>query len=452
MAVHMVLASEDRQYIEALLDYVNCSEFGQKVSITAFSQPEAFIRYMEDGSKRIELIAAEPPFLSLYFSSLQEGNLLQGTDGRDDGDGREDRNVRNGRDGKNSRDGRNVRNGRDERETLPWVCLSESGREESFERAEYKYQPLHELLPALLKAVEGETAQAGGTGGVLPVRVIGFYSAAGGVGKTTTALQTARMLSEAGAKVFFLNLECFQGEGLRRESDRGGDGADRLDRLNSRPVGLDRSNEMEPAGLSELLYELKASAEAGRLPDKGVSYYSVKHPLAGCEAFPEVANVRELLEMSGGDTALLIDYIAGSGQFDFVVVDSEAGAEERTFGLLARCDSIVWLLTDDAGSMAKSAACLRFLETRDAPLFRTWLKKTVFVLNKFYGSQVCVLPRDEMKPAFKLPYLPEWKQRSSLGEFPDSPVFKRDIMKLCRCLESGNLQGGSMQSHEGEAV
>lgn len=376
----MVLASGDPQYIEAVLDYVNGSEFERRVQITAFSRLEAFEKFMSQEGQRPDLIAAEPAFAEVCLHGGKEGDPVT---------------------------------------TAPLILLSETGREEGYTQVERKFQPLPELLTALLKRAAGEDGEAALRGGEAPVQVIGVYSAAGGVGKTTTALQMARMLTGLGAKVFFLNLESVQSS--LTEDNRGpqGDGA---------------------IGLGGLLYELKASAEQKRLPEKSVSRFAVKHSWTGGETFPGAANLRELLEMTKEDTIRLLDYIALNETYDFILVDMDSFVDGRSEGMLERCDRLIWLLEDDDRSMAKSAAWLTYLEHYEKSIYQLLRRKTVFVLNKFDGFMAAHLPRPEMDPAFKLPLVPDWEAHSYTGNSPESPVYKRDLMKLCRYLGGSLLQ------------
>ncbi|WP_223069071.1 hypothetical protein [Paenibacillus caui] len=373
VAVRIVLAVEDQQYVEALLDFVRSSEFNRRIQITAFSKPEAFLKHVSSGANPADVVAAEMSFLSPWMAS---------------GDGNKG---------------------------LPWVCLSESGKEAVEGPVQRKYQPLPELLEGLLEhALAPEAAVRSGKASEAPV--IGVYSAAGGCGKTTVAMHLAKQLGTEGAKVFYLNLETFR----KPYPLAGGNGED---------------------GFAKLLYDIKAAMERNKLPDAPVAHYAVRHSLIQADMFLPVSNVRELLEMDKQDTTRLIDYIAASGGYDLIVAETDPYPDGRSEGVLERCDKLVWLLTDDEDALDKSAAFLEFLEKSAPAFYSVLMKKTVFVSNRYSGSLMCPVPRPEMAPALTLSYIPEWKQAGRARMLSDTPLFRRDMLKLCRHLfaESGRL-------------
>jgi len=53
-------------------------------------------------------------------------------------------------------------------------------------------------------------------------------------------------------------------------------------------------------------------------------------------------------------------------------------------------------------------------------------------MNKFNGSIVNVLPVEDMQLEGTLVYVPSWKQVTNSELLWCSPIFQRDILKLCQ--------------------
>ncbi|USB34105.1 AAA family ATPase [Paenibacillus sp. YPG26] len=174
--VRIVLAVQDEFYIEAFLHYVNCSEFHQKLRVTAFSKVEAFQKRMMDAAEVPDAVVAEPGYLEFWSPSAGE-------------------------------------------KRIPRIGLIEGEAElQDDVIALHKYQPLKELITSIMTAVQGQRKPLV----TIPTdraRVIGIYSVNGGSGKSTTALQLSRQFSSEGLRVLLLNLET-AGSGFARASGR----------------------------------------------------------------------------------------------------------------------------------------------------------------------------------------------------------------------------------------
>ncbi|AWB43833.1 hypothetical protein DCC85_06090 [Paenibacillus sp. CAA11] len=367
--VRIVLGVEDEQYIELFLDYIRCSEYSRRARIQAFSRIDDFVEHLNMGdSGKAAVILAELPFLTELSQSGQPGNAV--------------------------------------------YCLSEHGREDYAGQVLMKYQPLNELLDAVLKG----RPESGGTlreGGRSQARVIAVYSAAGGSGKSTVAQQLVKLLGTEGMKVFYLNLETFQGTSGNRTA--GG-------------------------GLEQLLYDLKAASEQQAYPDQPVSHYASESSALNADIFAPVENINELLEMDQADTLRLIDYIADSGEYELLAIDLDSYPNERTKAALERCDRIVWLLTDDIAVLCKEALCMSQLEKEQLSLTKP-MNKTLFVLNRYLGTFLNQTLGLEVIPELTLAYIPEWKQCTQSHELRNSSAFQRDLLKLRRALLSGSSFG-----------
>lgn len=299
---------------------------------------------------------------------------------------------------------------------ITFIRLSD-GEQETFSGKQLaKYQPLHLLLSSLLEIVRG------GSEGIAPMdgraRIIGVTSTVGGCGKTTVALNMARQLASEGAKVFYLNLETIQSGFMREGHEARGDG--------------------HRAGLARLLYDLKA-AEDKREPLKfPVSAYAYRHPLLQGDTFGPLDNLNELLEMERKDTFELMDYIAGSGLYDTMIVDTDSFPNGRTEMVLERSDKLVWLVTEDWSVMRKTEVWLAHLERAQPSLYNSVIGKSLFAANRVTGELTLPPPRKEMAVAVTLSFIPAWSQgNQESGGLMHSPIYQRDVMKLCRLLNPG---------------
>ena len=376
----MVLGSQDPNYIGALLDYVGSSEYGRMIQIIAFSNSDALVKHVEAEKMAIDLIVAEAPLLE---------ELLRETG---------------------------------HAPSIPMLVLSDSGYQEGATPAIHKYQPLHEFLEYLLEHLQGnKSGGSNGQGDPFKVPVIAVYSAAGGSGKSTVALQLSKQLAVEGARVFYLNLELFSGEAIQQ-------------------AGTNHD------GLAQLLYEIQVASEAKGSLDIPISKFISRHKWIDVDTFAPISNLREMMEMGESDLRLLLDYIAGSGEYDLIIVDSDSHPNERTKGLLQRADKLLWILTDDEEALSKTAVYLDFIERMETASFASLMKKTIFVLNRSLGNMKFPLPRAEMAPVCTLSNIPEWKQAGRAKLLTDTPLFHSDILKLIR-----TIFGGKARVREGSA-
>jgi hypothetical protein len=376
VAVHMVLAVEDQQYIEALLDYVRGSEFSRELQITAFSKLDAFKEYWTtDGTgKRCDFIAGEKAFLSWW----KEESL-------DD--------------------------------TLRWICLSEGSGEKADAPILTKYQPLNELIEGFMElGRRGDGTPVPPGAGRLPgVPVIGIYSAIGGSGKTTVGLQLAKQMASEGARVFYLDLKTFSSSAAASEQGN--------------TAGTGGSG-----GMAGLLYELESGAERDVLPATSVAHYAVRHPYVRCDTFPPVSNWKELMQMEKADMVRLIDYVADSGHYDLVIAVTDAYPDGRAAGIFERCDRLVWLLLDEEEAWTRTSACMNHWKQEDEALYSVVIAKTIRVLNRYSGDVSTPGISAELAPALGLVEVAEWRKGNRSAVMADTPVYQRDVLKLCRRL------------------
>ncbi|MFD3261586.1 hypothetical protein ACE3MQ_23590 [Paenibacillus lentus] len=378
--VRLILAVKDEQYIEPFLYYVRHSEFDRRFSVTAFSREDAFVRHMGSSRLFVDLVLAENTFLEAWLGG---GGALQ----------------------------------------VPWIRLDEGGEGNVQGKSLSKFQPLPLLLSAVLEYARGGAGVRGSAEG--KALIVGVYSVVGGCGKTTVAIHLMKQLAGEGCKAFYLNLETIS-SGILYD-------------------GRSLSEGQNPAqGLARLLYDLKATRERGDPMKQPLSAYAHRHPLLEGDTFGPLDNVNEMLEMEREDAAELIDFITDSSLYDVIIVDVDSYPNARTETILERSDKLIWLLADEWNVMRKSGLWMAHLERTDPALFRRVMGKTLFAVNRCMGELNHAMPRSGMTPEIVLPYIPSWSQGTGQGTLLHSPIFQKDMLKLCRSIRSGRYanEGG----------
>ncbi|HEY2492127.1 MAG TPA: hypothetical protein VGI33_04320 [Paenibacillus sp.] len=310
---------------------------------------------------------------------------------------------------------------------VPWIVLEETGKSSLEGPVLVKYQPLSQLLTSILQVCrsQGSGVLQGKSG---TTTMIGVVSAVGGSGKTTTALNMAKQLSTCGLSVFYLSLETINSSAIFPNWPRNREGNQ---------------------GLARLLYEMKAAQEAKNAPALSITSYVVRHEGIKADMFEPLNNMKEWIQMSKSDTCQLLSLVEGSGDYDVIIVDTESGAGERSDAVLESCGKLVWLLLDDLISMYKNGQWFSYVEKSNPPLFVDIMGKSKFIVNRYVGSLANSLPSLVGEMDGVLPYIPSWKQVSNEELMLSSPIFQRDILKLCRDLVGDLLPMTSGANHDG---
>ncbi|MGN7411492.1 nucleotide-binding protein [Paenibacillus sp. SAF-068] len=400
IVLKVVLVSKDRDYISAWLDYVQGNSSGLHVRFSAFSQGDSFREHMneQEGQELPDLVIAEPEFLNDW---LNNGGAVSG---------------------------------------IPWLMLSEGMEEVEEAKRLMKYQPLPALLDAVMHACRQPRRKKIHHSGQETLS-IGVVSASGGSGKTAVALHMAKQLGLAGYAVLYLNLETLDST------------------LPFLEKGLTRSGQRHPdaeTGLSRLLYDLKVGRkESGKqlqVQSKGVDEYVVRHEALKSDVFWPLSNRKELLQMTREDTSNLLRYLMDCGQYDVLILDGDSGWDGRSEGMLDAADSFVWLVEDDISAMHRWGQWLQHAERTKPDLYESMLDRSHFVVNKYRDNVINALPRPDLHLDAVLPYIPSWKQLSQEEVMLSSPIFQREVKRLCAMLvqdgEEELKQTGRIQKHD----
>jgi cellulose biosynthesis protein BcsQ len=306
-----------------------------------------------------------------------------------------------------------------------------------------KYQPLPALMDAVLHACRQprrKKAHRPGQGALS----IGVVSASGGSGKTAVAMHMAKQLGIAGYAVLYLNLETLDSSMPFLEK------------------GLSRSGQLIPdaeTGLSRLLYDLKVgrkeSGKQGQVQSssKGVDGYVLRHEALKSDVFWPLSNRKELLQMSREDTKSLIRYLADCGQYDVLILDGDSGWDGRSEGIFDAADAFVWLVEDDISSMHRWGQWMQHMKRTKPDLYESLLDRARFIVNKYRDRVINTLPGPDLHLDAVLPYIPSWKQLSQEEVMLSSPIFQREVKRLCAMIvQDGDeelKQTGPIQKGDG---
>ncbi|SFB28579.1 AAA domain-containing protein [Cohnella sp. OV330] len=288
----------------------------------------------------------------------------------------------------------------------------------------------HEGLPAIaqyqsLPRLAAEIRRLIGTASAKPTEgteLWTVYSAGGGAGKTTLALNIARQAAERGYSVMYLNLEALCGIG----SLLGG----------GVPEGREPGGR-EPDGLSRLLYELSAhpsSAEAR------IRALGSRRSAVGAGYLEPADHPAELIAMSPERLETLIEALRLHGGFDLIVADPDGGFAGWQQRLLELSGRICWIAADDAQLLRKTESMLREWGDRLPGLFG----KSTYVWNKALGdatSDILRLPGGAQWQS--LPYIPQWKRVSDIGALLGSGAFAGGVDRLLDALGYAGPAGRS---------
>ncbi|CAM4451284.1 P-loop NTPase family protein [Paenibacillus tarimensis] len=370
----LAVAVKEEGYIKRLADYVRSSPQGGEWRITGFTSAAALRQYMK-GGYAVDMMLAAPEFMEEAFAFCAPSVIKLALV------------LRPG-------EARGINTGTEEL---------------------LQYQPLPQLLREIADrrlagkphAAFREAGRGDGT------KVAAVYSAAGGIGKTVTALNMAHQAAVSGLNVFYLNLEPYDATPLLL----GG---------------------VEEEGLSRLLYALKSQPEtAGDLLRK----LRKQHPVLRADFLPGGSHPDERFAMTPEDAGKLLQLLRTEGGYDLIVVDLDSVIQDFHRVIFEASTTIVWLTTRDAIVRRKTEIALQYIE-RGWPEIREQLMNAVcWVQTRMLdGIQPDGDGRDtgRMPVTGILPYVPEWKWIQP-GQLLGSMAFQAAIVMLLDklCLKGG---------------
>ncbi|MCU6710915.1 hypothetical protein M6D81_19655 [Paenibacillus sp. J5C_2022] len=283
---------------------------------------------------------------------------------------------------------------------IPAVALVEKLGESCALRELLKYQSLPMLLKGLtewygrsignpVRSAAAASGQADSCG------VITVCSSAGGVGKTAVALHLAHAAGTRGLRTFYLNLERWN--------------------TSMRWLGTEGA---EGEGMSELLYEIKAKFSTAR---QWLVRHRQYHPLLKTDYVSAFNNVEDRLTLTSEDASALLELIAGTGEYDVIVVDGDDSWDDMRAALMERSRHMLMVLTEDPVVTGKHDLAMTYARQRWGERLQAMQDKIKLVYNKSSGMQLRV------RHAYGLPFVHEWQAG---GTLLSSPQFRAAADKL----------------------
>jgi hypothetical protein len=95
------------------------------------------------------------------------------------------------------------------------------------------------------------------------------------------------------------------------------------------------------------------------------------------------------------------------------------------------------------------------MERARPDLHESVLDRARFIVNKYRDSVINALPRPDLHLDAVLPYIPSWKQLSQEEVMLSSPIFQREVKRLCAMIvqdgeeelkQTGRIQKGDVWS------
>ncbi|MCD9024022.1 hypothetical protein [Cohnella silvisoli] len=225
------------------------------------------------------------------------------------------------------------------------------------------------------------------------------FSASGGTGKTTLALNLIRQAGERSLRTFYLNMEA----------------------LNATSLLFGKG---EPDSLSRLLYSLQVH------PDRWgeqLEQLCRHQPQLRTDFLDAPDHPGERLALTAELLMTLLEKLRNTGRYDLIVVDPDSGAGEWHRGLIQASDKVLWLAIDDAQSLMKTNKLLHHWQTH----IGEDIKKLTFIMNKGHGGGMVnrwELPG--LAPTAILPYIPQWKAVDQPGRLLGAPAFSGAVEQL----------------------
>ncbi|MBO7747747.1 hypothetical protein I8J29_26510 [Paenibacillus sp. MWE-103] len=358
---HLIVAVKEGEYVERFADYLRDSAFGESWQLTAFTNPAALRGFIR-GGYAIDLLAAQPDMLG------ELGELPA---------------------------------------DLPVAALVEYLGQSRHGQEVLQFQPLPQLLQAFaaLYAAGGNRLPKAVREGKEP-SVVAVYSASGGTGKTTLAMQAAKQAGILGVPSFYLNLEQWNASW---PADGGG--------------GED---------LAKLLYALQS--DSGQAAS-AVAALRRRHPSLGLDMIAASDNPDERLSLGAEQAKRLIAAIAGTGEYGCIAVDLDCRLDALHAGVFEACDAVLWLMTPDAVSLRKNELALDYGERKFGDAFASQRPKFRFVQVGGSSREPAVYGGRNLRIDAVLPYVEEWASGGHLsGTGVMAPHYRGAVETLIRRL------------------
>ncbi|MDL4838919.1 AAA family ATPase [Aquibacillus rhizosphaerae] len=353
--VSLIIADPDTSYIESLAHYIRNSEFISKFDVKLFSHKDRLEQFLS-GEKHIDVLLTNTKLLPENVDRFPADSV---------------------------------------------ITLKENKDDEYTKQDLFKYQPISSLLSQVLSIHYEQSDQTfekvvkkGNT------QLISIYSASGGAGKTTVAINLAKQIAAQNKRVFYLNLEL----------------------INSTPLLFNMEQELPSSPLLNLLKN-KSEQLTSKLNEMKATDRSTN-----IDFFNVLLSGQEMADLTEDEIDLLIKKLVNSGNYNYIIIDLDSTVNSSVITALKKSDYIVWLLNNDIQSFHKTRYLLEELHgiLNDG----RFSNRVSFVLNRYTGKLDVKLANFGLKIDAFLPLVPQWKEVLSGSEITSISVFNEYIGKL----------------------
>lgn len=276
----------------------------------------------------------------------------------------------------------------------------------------HKYQPFTSLFQNISELIKHKSNHILSKADRIQSRIVSVFSPAGGVGKTTVALNLSRLLAEHDYRVFYLNLEFLSSASAlfsKEEEDR----------------------------FSRLLYDMYTQEEQKIFQLERIIRFD---PRFKFYHFPPLHNPAEILDMTEAVVEKLFVSLGQLGQFDYIIIDLDTSQLSCLPYILKRSELVLWVCLEDGYFQHKNRLWLELNQKKDRFFYQALLTKTYYVLNKFLGHGSYGEGQTKLSYDFYLPYIPEWKHSRSIQSLFHSTIFMRELYSIYAFLHQQDME------------
>lgn len=222
------------------------------------------------------------------------------------------------------------------------------------QKAICKYQNIYSMYKSILSIYAEEAKLENGIrNNANKVSMLGFISAAGGVGSSTMAAACAKNFAASGKKVLYLNFEKF---GIPNEFfEAEGEG-----------------------NISEVLYHVKSKKSNLALKLESI----VKKDCTGVYFYDPCKVSLDLLNITEETLEEMFQALFSEG-YDKIIIDCDFSLDEMSISILSRLDSLIWLSDGSRQCNLKNEKAVQALELYEKRNNKDVNSKNYILYNKF---------------------------------------------------------------------
>lgn len=381
-ALRMVIADKDEEFVMRFNEYLSERQDSRVMIVKSFTQFERFQQYFTHVDNRVVLLVSGQWLQQLVTCRCDHRDLQE-----------------------HDANSASVFTSCQQlgRATLV-IVLDDVRSERTCDNVSYivQYQPLNDFLDEVcaLSDFRWSTDQDDHSSDVQQL-IISFFSAVGGIGKSTAVFNAVKRMTEQKQRVLLINLEALSGMSLH--------------------VSLNANEDF-----SKLLYYLKLNEEEAVM--EWLHQHIQHDSKLRCDYIAPPSHCRDYMDTSAADIRLLIHLLQRKWSYDAIVIDLDSSLSTATRGALEVSDRIIWLVTDDVTCCFKTQQLMHELPHMMHMTPDSLQKRTIFTMSKFLGHSLNEY--DGLPITRYLPYVPQWKMINDVNQLYESEAYTKSIDQL----------------------